>query len=333
MVVKRMGNIPSNISFLDNFSQSAVTLFAPIFPTSKGEEKEESSLRESSLSEELRLLIKDCQELSDMHKDTKLVEKEIASRVKLLKDEIRQFIESIVNLPVYLDGELLTYEETTRERVDVTSQEEETKLGNIRLYEEKGKKFYYYTQKTIYQLDVDEEELLDLIHFVNAREAYTKRELLDILKAYQQAQATSYGYRMAYLTSIDEKTTDANTETTVYTGTVFNNTEYSKKNHEFLKKILLKVKADYVSRTHSTYPKEQYIIKRVKGKFLIVHTPTGATDLLTDDESNFVIAISHVRRCYDKNNLLINDKRSDFQIDVLQQVLEEYLQKKKAMVK
>lgn len=323
-------HLPKKMIFVGNFALSAILAInlsgcvdveALKIPS--------SSYVESTIPEELETLIKDCAELERMNQNTINVEKQISARIILLKEELRAFVEQALDVDVTLDGELLTYEKVTREKkyideeISITDPNWSKKIG---VQTENGYSFYYYTKKDLYQLDVDEECMMALIRFINSKKTPTVDEILSVLESYEQAKEISYGYRTAYLTCIDEKAeVGKNRETTVYTGTVFNNTQYSFRTVELIDKILLKAKTDYISRTGSTYPATEYITDCVEGRWLIIHEKTGATDLLSAEESQLCQAVADVEACLDENGLLANDKKSDFQIETLQYVLEEYL--------
>lgn len=261
------------------------------------------SYKRSTIPTEIETLLRDCKELEEMNQNTVSVEKQISARLILLKEEMRTFVEQALDVPVTLDGELLTYETNSKEEG--------------------------YTKRTIYQLDVDEESMLALIRFINSKKTPTADEILMVLKSYETAKDISFGYRTSYLTSIDEKAeVGKNRETTVYTGTIFNNTEYSLRTRDLMDKISLKILTDYVSRTGSTYSLSEYVIKSVDDRWLIVHEKTGATDLLTEAESSLCKAVSDVQSCLDGKGILANNKKTDFQIETLQSVLEEYLKRK-----
>lgn len=284
---------------------------------------------ESTVPAELEILIHDCKELEAMNKNTESVERQISARIILLKEELRAFLEQSLDVPVTLDGELLTYETISREKkyideeIGITDPNWPREIG---VQEEDGYSFYYYTKRTLYQLDVDEECMMTLIRFINSKKTPTSEEILKVLKSYDAAKDISYGYRTAYLTCIDEKAeVGKNTETTVYTGTIFNNTEYSLRTIDLTDKILLKVRSDYIARTGSTAEPEDYLLTAIEGKWLIVHRETGATDLLDERESELCVAVTNVQLCLDHKGMLANSKEVDIRIETLQNVLESYL--------
>ena len=291
-----------------------------------------SSLKDKStetLPEEITILVHDYQELEDMGKDTSAVEKEIYTRVLLFKREIRKFVEEVIDMPVKIEGDLLVFETTTKEKKEIKEELEITDPDwpkQIGAFEENGISYYYYYAKTVYQLDIDEPSLTALLQFLSSSTDYTEEELLEVIKQYQLAKQISYGYRLAYLTCFDEKANpDENMETTIYTGTVFDNTKYSKQTSELMDKVLLTVKTDYVERTGSTYEPTSYVIRKVDGHWLIIHSETGATDVLNEQEGKLCAAVGQVQLCY-QDGLLKNDKDADEQVSMLQQVLHEYFQ-------
>ncbi len=323
MKIKRYGNVPSKMKLLR--VGLAAAMMVVTFSTVKVEAASDKTV--NTLPEEITILVHDYQELDEMGKDTSAVEKEIYTRVLLLKREIRRFLEGLIDKPVKIEGDLLVSETNTKKKKKV-----EEELGTtipdwskkIGVFEEDGENYYCYYEKIIYQLDIDEPSLTALLHFINSQTEYTEEELLEVVKQYQLAQQISYGYRTAYLTCIDEKANpEENTETTIYTGTIFDNTQYSKQTSELIQKILLTVKTDYVARTGSTYEPSSYVIRKVDGHWLIIHSETGATDLLNEQEAKLCGAVGQVQLCY-QDGLLANNKKTDFQIYMLQQVLQEY---------
>ncbi len=320
---------PKKMIFVGNFALSVLLTVGLSGCVKEAEVVTPPSYVESSLPTELETLINDCKELEEMNKNTASVEKQISARTILLKEELRLFIEQSLDVPVTLDGQLLTYEEISKERKAIDEEigiTDPNWARDIGVFEENGCSFYYYTKRTIYQLDVDEECMMTLIRFVNSKKAPTASEILIAIECYEQAKKISYGYRTAYLTCIDEKAeVGKNTETTVYTGTIFNNTEYSLRTIDLTDKILLKVRADYVVRTGSKAKPEDYLLTAIDGKWLIVHRETGATDLLDERESELCIAVTNVQLCLDHKGMLANSKEVDIRIETLQNVLEEYL--------
>lgn len=298
----KMGNkLPNKMIFVGNFVLGPmVVVDLPSYIS--------ASHKKSTIPTEIEILLRDCKELEEMNQNTSSVEKQISARLILLKEEMRVFLEQTLDVPVTLDGELLTYETVSKENSE--------EHGN-------------YTKRTIYQLDVDEDCMMSLIRFINSKKTPTSEEIMAVLRSYEKAKEISYGYRTSYLTSIDEKK-DAgkNRETTVYTGTIFNNTEYSLRTRELIDRISLKIIMDYVSRTGSSYPVSEYVTKCVDDRWLIVHEQTGATDLLNDEESRLCKAVSDVQNCLNASGILANDKKSDFQIETLQNILEAYLKRK-----
>lgn len=295
-MVKMAKKLPSKMIFVGNYVISPIVIVdLPSYIS--------ASHKRSTIPIEIETLLRDCKELEEMNQNTASVEKQISARLILLKEEMRTFVEQALDVPVVLDGELLTYETVSKEEG--------------------------YTKRTIYQLDVEEDSMMSLIRFINSKKTPTADEILAVLKSYEAAKDISFGYRTSYLTSIDEREEiGKNRETTVYTGTVFNNTEYSFRTRELMDRISLKILTDYVSRTGSTYPLSEYVTKTVDDRWLIVHEKTGATDLLTEEESRLCKAVSDVQSCLDGNGILANNKKTDFQIETLQSILEEYLKGK-----
>lgn len=333
MRINRRGKIPSRITLVKSLSVLLLTTTI-LLPSSEANivEVPIDTYVETTVPQELEILLRDCQELEEMNRNTTSVEKQISARIILLKEELRKFIEQSLDIPVVLDGELLTYEVISKERKYIDEEIEITDPNwskEIGMQVEDGISFYYYTSRTIYQLDVDEEALMTLIRFINLKKTPTPQEILEVLKCYEEAKETSYGYRTAYLTCIDEKAEiGKNRETTVYTGTIFNNTQYSKRTTDLIQKIYLKVKTDYVNRTKSTYTASEYVLECIEGRWLIIHEVTGATDLLSSDESNLCNAARAVENCLDENGILANEKQVDMRIETLQYTLEDYLTKK-----
>ncbi len=327
MRINKKRKIPSRITLVK--SLSALLLTTTLFlPSGDAINYETDTYVESTVPQELEILLRDCQELEEMNRNTTSVEKQISARIILLKEELRKFIEQSLDIPVVLDGELLTYEVVTKERkyideeIGITDPNWPKEIG---VQVENGKSFYYYINRTIYQFDVDEESLMTLIRFINLKKTPTPQEILDVLKCYKEAKKINYGYRTAYLTCIDEKAEiGKNRETTVYTGTIFNNTQYSKRTTDLINKIYMKVKTDYVNRTKSTYPVSEYILECIEGRWLIIHEETGATDLLSDEESNLCTSARAVEACLDQNGILANEKQVDMRIENLQYALEAY---------
>ncbi len=323
--------LPKKMVFVGNFALSALLVIGLSGCTKNVEtlKIDTSEYVESTIPSELETLLRDCKELEEMNQNTMNVEKQISARIILLKEELRTFIEQSLDVPVILDGELLTYETVSKakkqvdEEIQITDPNWAKEIGT---FVENGYTFYYYTERIIYQLDVDEECMMNLIRFINSKKTPTPEEIMSVLKSYKEAKDISYGYRTAYLTCIDEKAEiGKNRQTTVYTGTIFNNTQYSLRTIELVDKILLKVKTDYVERTGSTYPATEYITDCIEGKWLIIHGDTGATDLLDEQASSLCAAAQGVQDCLDGFGILVNDKKTDFQIEILQNVLEEYL--------
>ena len=86
---------------------------------------------ESTVPAELEILIHDCKELEAMNKNTESVERQISARIILLKEELRAFLEQSLDVPVTLDGELLTYETISREKKYIDEEKLEDGLKRL----------------------------------------------------------------------------------------------------------------------------------------------------------------------------------------------------------
>ncbi len=328
-MIKKIGKISKNMVLAGNFALSLglVGVGLPVFPAHAMVQEQDSTL-----TEELQTLLKDYQELQAMNEDTSAIEKQISARILLLKEEIKTFIEQSFDIPITLDGELLVYEKTIQDLAEVTESdpEDENLWNQLHVQTIDGKKVYSYRKTMICRLDVDEESFMELVRFVNTKKLYPMDQLETLLSHYETAKSIHYGYRLSLFTIIDEKMNpNMNEETTIYTGTVFNNTEYSYRTDDLIKRILLKLKTDYVERTGSTFPPYEYIIRKVEGKWLIIHTKTGATDFLSEEEASVCSAVGKVQMCFDSDHLLENSKDSDAKIESMQYALEDYLEYKK----
>ena len=328
MTIKSRGNIPKKFKLIGNFMMIGALAIGIPTACSDAQAMEVPAIieEESTLPEEIQILIRDYEELEDMEKDTSAVQQEIHTREESLKTEVRTFLEQL-----FETEKVETARKEIDEEIEITDPDWPQKIG-LEIID--GISSYPYQKKTIYQLDTEEETLETLIRFASSKKTYSREELGKVVESYEQAKEISYGYRMAYLTCIDEKSNpEVNMETTVYTGTIFNNTAYSKRTKDLLDKTLLKVKTDYVTRTQSTYEPEEYIIKKVDGHWLIIHKKTGATDLLGEEEAKLCGAVGQVQLCYHEDGVLANTKKTDFQIEMLQNVLNEYLQKEEEKAK
>jgi hypothetical protein len=137
----------------------------------------------------------------------------------------------------------------------------------------------------------------------------------------------SFGYRLTFITT-NKTHTDIEH---IFSGTIFNNTLYSARNYDFLEKLLLKLKDDYIIRTNSSYSTLDYVIQKVENKWLIINIKTGATDILNDAEIVIASAAHDLKDCCNEKNLLINDRRTEECIETLQAVVINYLEKRKTV--
>lgn len=276
----------------------------------------------NDLLEQLHTLLDDYEELLDMDKDTTKVEYEIDSRVRSLKIKTREQIENSFDIPVILDGELLTFEKAVKRKKYVDeSNLEKTMLDKINIKNDGERDYYYYLEKEIYHLDVDEEYMMTAIRFLNSKKEWEKDTLSDILNAIAHVCVISYGYRLTFEGRVEKKLNVEN----VYTGTVFNNSSYSSKIYNLLDKLFLNIAQDYIRRVRSSYDVSDYIIHKVEEHWLIINRKNGATDILNEEESEMCEYANRVTACFDEDNVLENSKNTDIQIGKLQQKIEKYL--------
>lgn len=276
----------------------------------------------NDLLEQLHTLLDDYEELLDMDKDTTKVEYEIDSRVRSLKIKTREQIENSFDIPVILDGELLTFEKAVKRKKYVDeSNLEKTMLDKINIKNDGERDYYYYLEKEIYHLDVDEEYMMTAIRFLNSKKEWEKDTLSDILNAIAHVCVISYGYRLTFEGIVEKKLNVEN----VYTGTVFNNSSYSSKIYNLLDKLFLNIAQDYIRRVRSSYDVSDYIIHKVEEHWLIINRKNGATDILNEEESEMCEYANRVTSCFNEDNVLENSKNTDIQIGKLQNKIEKYL--------
>lgn len=280
----------------------------------------------NDLLEQLHTLLDDLEELKDMNKDTSLIEEQIDSRVAILKTNTRDLIESSFDVPVILDGELLTYEKAIKKKkyVDYDKMDSEI-LSKIEIKKNSYKDYYYYIEKEIYHLDIDEENLMISIRFVNSKKGHSSDELRTALNTIARVCVISYGYRLVFATSIEKRLNVEN----IYTGTIFNNSAYSTKTYNLIEKLFLKLKEDYIIRVNSSFEINDYVIHKIEYHWLIINRKTGATDVLNEDESSICEVANAVSLCFNEDNILENTRRTDSRIERLQRIVEEYILKKK----
>lgn len=280
----------------------------------------------NDLLEQLHTLLDDIEELKGMEKDTVLIENEIRTRILDLKIKTREQIESSLDIPVILDGELLTFEKAIKKKRYIDyDQTDENLLSRVEIKNDSYKDYYYYIEKDIYHLDVDEENLMTSIRFVNSKKEYTEDSLRKALNSIAYLCVTDYGYRLNYVTTQEKKQNIEN----IYTGTIFNNSSYSFKTFNLIEKIYLKIKEDYMIRVGSSFEIEDYIIHKVENHWLIINKKTGATDLLNESECSICEVAYTVEECFDKENILDNSRKTDYRIEILQKVVSEYILNKK----
>lgn len=276
----------------------------------------------NDLLEQLHTLLDDYEELLDMDKDTKDIENEIDYRVHDLKIKTREQIEKSLDIPVILDGELLTYEKAIKRRRYVDKEDiEQDILDKIRIKNDGERDYYYYLEKEIYHLDVDEENLMTAIKFVNSKKAWQKDTLGNILNAIARICVISYGYRLDFEDVVEKRLNVEN----IYTGTIFNNSSYSKITYNLLNRLFQKIAEDYIGRAKSSYDISDYIIHKVEDRWLIINRQNGATDILKEKESQICELANCVTECFDEDNILKNDKNTDIRIEKLQRMIEKYI--------
>ena len=280
-----------------------------------------------SIMTQLISLINDYIELCDMKKDTTLIETEIQSRIVVLKALTRDLIENSLDIAVMLDGELLIYEKSIKKKKyierDKMSQEV---ISRLDIHNDGNEDYYFYLEKEVYRLDIEEENLMAAIRFVNYKKVYPIENISKAIKAIRKVVVTAYGYRLSYAT-VAQKQLDTEK---IYTGTVFNNTSYSKRSHALLEKLMLKLVEDYIIRINSSYSTLDYVIHQVGERWLIINLCTGVTDVLNEQEIVIAHAAFDLKACFDENNILANDRKTDDVIEKLQAIVIDYLEKRKA---
>lgn len=279
----------------------------------------------NDLLEQLHTLLDDYKGLLDMDKDTTDVEQEIDSRVRSLKIKTREQIENSFDIPVILDGELLTFEKAVKRRKYVDNDIDPNMLENINVKNDGERDYYYYLEKEIYHLDVDEEYLMTAIRFVNSKKEWEADTLGNVLNAIAHICVISYGYRLTFEGLVEKRLNVEN----VYTGTVFNNSNYSSRTYTLLDKLFLKLAEDYIKRVKSSYDIGDYIIHKVENRWLIINRKNGATDILNEEESEICEVANNVTECFDDDNVLENNKNTDIQIERLQRVVGKYIRNQK----
>lgn len=276
----------------------------------------------NDLLEQLHTLLDDYEELLNMDKDTTDIEQEIDARVRSLKIKTREQIENSFDIPVILDGELLTFEKAVKRKRYINKNELDPRLlDKINIKNDGERDYYYYLEKEVYHLDVDEEYLMTTIRFLNSRKEWEKDTLSNILNAIAHICVISYGYRLKFEGTVEKKLNVEN----IYTGTVFNNSSYSSKTYNLLDKLFLKLAEDYIKRVRSSYDISDYIIHKVEDRWLIINRKNGATDILNEEESGLCEVANRVTECFDEDNVLENNKNTDIQIERLQRAVEKYI--------
>ena len=275
----------------------------------------------NELLEQLHALLDDYEELLEMDKDTTKVENEISNRVRNLKIKTRAQIESSFDIPVILDGELLTFEKAIKKRKYLDDNVDQTLLDKVQIKNDGDREYYFYLEKEIYHLDIDEEYMMCAIKFINSKKEWNKEELLNVLNAIAHMCVISYGYRLSFEGTVERKLNIEN----IYTGTVFNNSSYSSKTYNLLDKLFLKLAEDYIKRVKSSYDISDYIIHKVEDHWLIINRKNGATDILAEDESKMCEIANDVTACFDEENILKNSKNTDEKIELLQRAVELYI--------
>jgi hypothetical protein len=280
----------------------------------------------NDLLEQLHTLLDDLEELRQIGKDTSLVEEQIDTRVIDLKLKTRDLIEESFDIPAILDGELITYEKAIKKKryVDYETMGPDL-LSKMDIKTSTYKDYYYYIEKEIYHLDVDEENLMIAIRFINSKKEYSIDEIRTALNAVAHVCVTSYGYRLIFATSLEKR---LNVEK-IYTGTIFNNSKYSVKTYNLIEKLFLKLKEDYIVRVNSSYEIEDYVMHKIENHWLIINKKTGATDLLNEGESSICEIANAVKSCFDEKNILENTRKADARIEKLQKIVEAYIINKK----
>lgn len=279
----------------------------------------------NDLLEQLHTLLDDYIELLDMDKDTSDIEAEIDSRVRALKIKTREQIEKSFDIPLILDGALLTFEKAIK-RKRYLKNEDDSIRDKVNVKTDGDREYYYYLEKEVYHFDVEEENLKTAIKFVNSKREWHKDTLKDILDAIARICVISYGYRLTFETSIEKR---LNVEK-IYTGTVFNNSSYSSKTYNLLDKLFQKIAEDYIKRVKSSYEICDYVIHKVEDRWLIINRQNGSTDILNSEESEICEVANNVTECFDEDNVLRNNKNTDVKIEKLQTVVEGYIRRKKA---
>jgi hypothetical protein len=277
-----------------------------------------------NLLSQIITLSKDYEELRAMEKDTTLVEEEIQARVRHLRVKARDLVENSLDIPALLDGELLIYEKSIKRRKYINEKTPQEVLDMVDVKSDGHGEFYFYMDREVYRLDVEEANLMAAIRFINFKQEYPLEKLPAIIEALRTVARTSYGYRLT-LASSNNDVIDGED---IYTGTVFNNSLYSKRSYALLEKLLLKLKDDYIERTNSSYSTLDYIVQHAEKLWLIINIKNGATDVLTEDEEKICRAAFDLKECFNEKNILANDRKTDEMIERLQVVVIHFLEKK-----
>ena len=278
----------------------------------------------NDLLEQLHTLLDDYIELLDMDKDTSDIEAEIDSRIRVLKIKTREQIEKSFDIPFILDGALLTFEKAIKRKRYLKSDDDSIR-DKVNIKTDGDREYYYYLEKEVYHLDVEEENLQTAIKFVNSKREWHKDTLSDILDSIARICVISYGYRLTFETSIEKKLYVEK----IYTGTVFNNSSYSSKTYNLLDKLFQKVAEDYIKRVKSSYEISDYIIHKVEERWLIINRQNGSTDILNKEETEICDVANSVTECFDESNILRNNRNTDAKIERLQAVVEDYIKRKR----
>lgn len=278
----------------------------------------------NELLEQLHTLLIDYDELLEMNKSTDTVDKEITSRIHDLKIKVREQIEKSLDIPVILDGELLTYERAIKKKKYLDKVSDYDLLDKISIKNDGERAYYYYLEKDVYHLDIDDEDLMTSIRFVNSKKNFDYNQLPDILNSIARMCIITYGYRLSYTTTLTKKLNIEN----IYNGTVFNNSNYSVKVYNLLDKLFQSIARDYIKRVKSSYDLSDYIIHKIENHWLIINRLNGATDVLNDDESEICEFANNVTKCFDDDNILVNSENTDKEIEKLHKAIARYIEEK-----
>ena len=103
----------------------------------------------NELLEQLHTLLDDYIELLDMDKDTSDVEYEIDSRIRALKIKTREQIEKSFDIPLILDGALLTFEKAIKRKRYLNDSDESIR-DKVNIKTDGDREYYYYLEKEVY---------------------------------------------------------------------------------------------------------------------------------------------------------------------------------------